>query len=52
MRGESGWSSFADREVQDMVDWLLKFIVYEEIITYGIGRACMMESGQRSRWCA
>ena len=29
VRGESGWSSFAEREVKCIVDWLLR-IVYEE----------------------
>ena len=29
MRSESGWSSFAEREVKCIVDWLLR-IVYEE----------------------
>ena len=29
VRDESGWSSFAEREVKCVVDWLLR-IVYEE----------------------
>ena len=29
VRGESGWSSFKEREVKGMVDWLL-MIIYEE----------------------
>ena len=28
VKGESGWNSFAEREVKAMVDWLLR-IVYE-----------------------
>ena len=26
VRGESGWSSFAEREVKCIVDWLLRII--------------------------
>ena len=51
VRGESGWSSFAEREVKCIVDWLLK-IVYEESLVYDIGRACLMEVGYTSRWWA
>ena len=29
VRSESGWRSFAEKEVKDIVDWLLR-IVYEE----------------------
>ena len=38
VRGESGWSSFAEREVKCIVDWLLR-IVYEESPVSDIGRA-------------
>ena len=38
MRGESGWSSFAEKEVKSMLDWLL-MIVYEASIISDIGRA-------------
>ena len=31
MRGESGWSSFVEREVKCIVDWLL-MIVYQETL--------------------
>ena len=34
VRGESGWSSFAEREVKCIVDWLLR-IVYEESVSDG-----------------
>ena len=47
VRGESGWSSFAEREVKCIVDWLLR-IVYEESLS-DIGRACLMEVGYKSR---
>ena len=26
VRGDSGWSSFAEREVKDIVDWLLSIV--------------------------
>ena len=51
MRGESGWGSFAEREVKCIVDWLLR-IVYEESLVSDIGRACLMEVGYKSRWWA
>ena len=38
MRGESRWSSFAEREAKGMVDWLLR-IVYEDSMVSDIGRA-------------
>ena len=40
--GESGCSSFAEREVKCIVDWLLR-IVYEESLVSDIGRSCLME---------
>ena len=49
MRGESGWNSFAEREVKCIVDWMLR-IVYEESLVSDIGRAYMMEIGYKSRW--
>ena len=51
VRGESGWNSFAEREVKGMVDWLLR-IVYEKSMVSDIGRACLMEIGYESRWWA
>ena len=42
VRGESGWSSFAEREVKCIVDWMLRNrIVYEESLVSDIGRACL-----------
>ena len=38
VRYESGWSSFAEREVKCIVDLLLR-IVYKEILVSDIGRA-------------
>ena len=51
VRGEYGWISFAEREIKVMVDWLLR-IVYKESMVSDIGRACLREIGHRSRWCA
>ena len=51
VRGESGWSSFAEREVKCIVDWMLR-IVYEESLVSDIGRACLMEVGYKYRWWA
>ena len=49
MRGGSGWSSFTKREVKYIVDWLLR-IVYEESLVSDIVRASVMEIGYKSRW--
>ena len=51
VRSESRWSLFAEREVKCIVDWLLR-IVYEENLLSDIGRACLMEVGYKSRWWA
>ena len=42
MRGDSRWSSFAEREVKGMVSWLL-IIVYNESMVSDIGRVCLRE---------
>ena len=49
VRGESGWSSFAEREVKCIVDWLL--ILYEESLVSDIGSACLIW-WWKSRWWA
>ena len=49
MARESGWSSFAEKEVKCMVDRLLS-IVYKERLVSDIGRACLIEIGYTSRW--
>ena len=46
VRGEYGWSSFAEKEVKCIVDWLLR-IVYEESPVSDIGRACLVEVGYK-----
>ena len=40
VRGESGWSLFAEREVKCIVNWLIR-IVYDKSLVSGIGRACL-----------
>ena len=51
VRGDSGCSSFAERDVKCSVDWLLR-LVYEENMGSDIGRACLMVDGYKSRWWA
>ena len=46
VRDESGWSSLAEREVKCIVDWSLR-IVYEESLVSDIGRECLMEVGYK-----
>ena len=40
-----------EREVNGIVDWLLR-IVYEESMVSDIGRTCLMDIGYKSRWWA
>ena len=47
VRGEYGWSSFAERDVKCTVDWLLG-IVYEENLVSDIGSTCLMQVGYKS----
>ena len=49
VRRESGCSSFVEREMKCIVDWLLR-IVYEESLVSDIGRACLIEVGYKSSW--
>ena len=49
VRGEYGWSSFAEREVKCIMDWLLR-IVYEESLVSDIRRACLVEVVYKFRW--
>ena len=51
VRGESGWSSFAEREGKGLVDWLVR-IVYEESLLSDIGKSCQLEIEYMSRWWA
>ena len=49
MRGESGWISFVEREMKGIVDWLLR-IVCEDSILSDMERACLREIGYKSIW--
>ena len=42
IRGETGWSTFEEREAKSMVKWMLK-VVFEENLVSEIGRACLTE---------
>ena len=35
VRGESGWSSFAEREVKCIVDWLFRILYEESLVPDG-----------------
>ena len=43
IRGETGWSTFEEREAKAMVKWMLK-VVFEENLVFEIGRACLIET--------
>lgn len=49
VRGETGWSSFEERETKAMVSCLLR-LVFKNNIVSEIGRACLTEIGGNSRW--
>ena len=53
IRGETGWSTFEERErereAKAMVKWMLKFVVEEKLVSE-IERACLIELGYKSRW--
>ena len=49
IRGETGWSTFEEREAKAMSDWAVR-LVFEENKMSEIGRACLIEIGARSRW--
>ena len=42
IRGETGWSTFEEREAKAMVKWMLR-VVFEENMVSEIGRACLSE---------
>ena len=49
IRGETGWSTFEEREAKAMVKWMLR-VLFEVNLTSEIGRACLVEIGCKSRW--
>ena len=48
IRGETGWSSFEQREAKAMVKWMVR-VVFEENLVSEIGRVCLIEIGCKSR---
>ena len=51
IRGETGWSTFEEREAKAMASWLLRIVFSENQIT-DLGRACLFEIGCKSGWWA
>ena len=51
IRGETGFSTFQEREAKAMCDQLMR-IVFDNSVLSEIGRACLIEIGGRSRWWA
>ena len=49
IRGETGWSIFEEREAKVIVEWMLR-VVFEDNLMSEIGRACLIETGCKSRW--
>ena len=48
IRGETGWSTFEEREAKAMVKWMLK-VVFDENLMFEMGRACLIELECKSR---
>ena len=51
VRGETGWSTFEEREVKALMDCFLR-IIFKKNIVSEIGLSCLIEVGGRSRWWA
>ena len=51
VRGETGFSTFQEREAKAMSGQLMR-IVFDNSVISEIGRACLIEIGGRSRWWA
>ena len=49
IRGDTGWSTFEEREAKVMVEWMLRVVVEKNLMSE-IGRACLIETGCKSRW--
>ena len=49
IRGDTGWSTFEEREAKAMVKWMLR-VVFKENMVSEIGRACLIDIGCKSRW--
>ena len=44
IRGETGWSTFEEREAKVKVEWMPR-VVFEDNLMSEIGRACLIETG-------
>ena len=51
IRGETGWSTFKDREANAMASWLLKIVFSENQMT-DLGRPGLLEIVCKSGWWA
>ena len=49
IRGETGWSTFLEREAKSKIEWIRR-VIFEENIMSEIGRACILEIGFKSKW--
>ena len=49
IRGETGWSTFLEREAKSKIEWARR-IIFEENIMSEIGRASILEIGFKSKW--
>ena len=49
IRGETGWSTFEEREAKVMVEWMLRVVVLKTLMSE-IERVCFIETGCKSRW--
>ncbi|ELT95607.1 hypothetical protein CAPTEDRAFT_210535 [Capitella teleta] len=49
VHGESGWSSYWEREVKAKVAFVVR-VLEEDGLVARVGRACLMEIGVRSKW--
>ena len=49
IRGETDWSIFEEREAEVMVEWMLR-VAFEDNLMSERGRACLIETGCKSRW--
>ena len=49
VRGESGWSTFEEREAKAMMNCFVRMIFYKNIVA-DIGVSCLLELGGASKW--
>ena len=51
IRGETGWSTFEEREAKVMVEWMLR-VVFEDNLMSEDRQSMMIETGCKSIWWA